>query len=417
MKDAYSFDVDVASMEKSYKKMYDAYCRIFDRCSLDYIPVEADPGLMGGSVSHEFMVPAEIGEDKIIVCSSCGYAASTQVAAVKGLEASQKQKEKSGNLEEVSTPKISTVEDVSKFLKVKPSSLIKTLLYVADGETVAVLIRGDHEANDIKIKNFLKAKVLELADEKKILEVTGGPIGFSGPVGLEGVRIIADHDVRGMTSAVTGANKKDKHLKNVNAEKDFKVTEWIDARIILENDPCPKCGGSIELKYAIELGHTFKLGTKYSESLGATFLDEKGKEKPVIMGCYGIGVNRILAALIEQRNDKDGIVWPLELSPAEVVVIPVNKQEKSLFEQSEKIYNELLDAGTDCLLDDREKTPGVKFKDADLIGFPVQVVVGKRNLDNGKVEIKERLTNKKELVDKNDVLKHVSAILKKVSHE
>jgi prolyl-tRNA synthetase len=412
MKDAYSFDRDVGSMEKSYKKMYDAYCRIFERCGLEYIPVEADPGLMGGTVSHEFMVPTDIGEDRIVVCKACGYAASTQVAAVNPEKKKNEKKEKLGKLEEVSTPNVSSVQDVSSFLKVRPSDLIKTLIYVADDKPVAVLIRGDHEANDVKIKNSLKARSLELADEKTVQKATGGPMGFSGPVGLSGVKIIADHAVKSMSSAVTGANEKDKHLRNVNAEKDFKVDEWVDARVIAQTDPCPKCSGEIEMQYAIELGHTFKLGTKYSESLNATFLDETGKEKPIIMGCYGIGVNRILAALIERSHDKDGIIWSTSIAPCEVNVIPVNRDEKSIVSEADRIYSELEKADIDVILDDREKSAGVKFKDSELVGFPLQVVVGKRNLEQGKVEIKQRKTGQKHLIDKNDVLSFVEKILK-----
>ncbi len=409
MKDAYSFDKDVGSMEESYKKMYDAYCRIFDRCGLRYIAVEADPGLMGGTVSHEFMVPSEIGEDRIVTCAACGYAASTEVAAVKAGKMKTAADKGKPHPEEVSTPGVTTVEDVSSFLKVKPSDLIKTLIYLADGKPVAVLVRGDHEANETKIKNSLKARILELADERKVEEVTGGAMGFSGPVGLS-VRIIADNSVRGMVNAVTGANKKDNHLKNVAPEKDFKVDEWIDARVIVEGDPCPKCGGKIEMKYAIEIGHTFKLGTKYSKALNATFLDEDGKEKPAIMGCYGIGVNRILASLIENSHDKDGIIWPVSLCPLEVSVVPVGN-EKEIRDESEKIYEGLLDAGIETVIDDREKSPGVKFKDSDLVGFPFQVVIGKKGLAQGKVEVKDRATGEKELVDKSRAVEYLRKAL------
>ena len=409
MKDAYSFDESAESMEKSYKKMYDAYCRIFERCGLSYIAVEADPGLMGGTVSHEFMVPSEIGEDRIVVCPSCGYAASTEVAAVKSSftpSASQKGKK----IEEVDTPGLSTVEEVSKFLKVSPENIIKTLLYVADGVPVAVLIRGDHEANETKIKNHLKARALDLADEKTVKEATGGDMGFSGPVGLK-VKIFADSSVRGMAGAVTGANKKDKHLKNVDEARDFKVTDWIDARVITASDPCPRCGASIEFKNAIEIGHTFKLGTKYSEKLGATFLDEKGKEKPLIMGCYGIGVNRILAALIETSHDADGIIWPLSLSPCDVIVIPVKMDDKTITSEAERVYKELKEAGIDVIIDDREKSPGVKFKDSDLVGFPIKIILGKKSLDEGKLEMKLRSNKESQLIDKDGFLSEVKKAL------
>ena len=411
MKDAYSFDVDAEAMEKSYKKMYDAYCRIFERCGIPYIPVEADPGMMGGTVSHEFMVPSDIGEDRIASCPACGYAASTEVAVIKGVTDDAQAGSGGVAPEEVSTPGASTVEDVSRFLKVKPADIIKTLIYVADDETVAVLVRGDHEANETKLKNSLKVRVLELADENKVEEITGAAMGFSGPVGLS-VKIIADHSVRGMVNAVTGANAKDKHLRNVTPGSDFDVTEWVDARVITENDACPKCGASITIKNAIEIGHTFKLGTKYSEVLGAGFLDEGGKQRPAIMGCYGIGVNRILASLIETSNDKNGIIWPVSLSPYEVVVIPLKKDDETLVNEAEGIYKSLKDGGIDVLIDDREKTAGVKFKDADLIGFPVQVVIGKKSLDLGKIEVNDRITGEKELVDKDKVVDYVTGHIK-----
>jgi len=402
MKDAYSFDVDAESMERSYKTMYDAYCRIFDRCGLSYLPVEADPGLMGGTVSHEFMVPTDIGEDRIVVCPSCGYAASTEVAAVKA-SAAAGQSTDPKSPEEVRTPGASTVQDVSAFLKVKPSDLIKTLIYVADGEAVAVLIRGDHEANDAKIKRHLGARSLELANEKKVEEVTGGAMGFSGPVGLS-LRIVADNAVRNMAHAVTGANEKDKHLRNVDPGKDFSVKEWIDARVITAEDPCPKCGSGIELKYAIEVGHTFKLGTKYTEPLNAMFLDDNGKQRPIIMGCYGIGVNRILASLIETSHDADGIIWSRALAPYEAVVIPAKKEDEKISREAERVYAELAQAGVDVILDDRDKSAGVKFKDADLVGFPFQVIIGKKGMETGSVEVKTRSAAKPEFVKKENLL-------------
>ncbi len=414
MKDAYSFDTSAENMEKSYASMYNAYKRIFDRCGLDYIPVEADPGFMGGTVSHEFMVPAEIGEDRIVICPACGYAASTEVAGTKDAEVAAKKKKDTKAIEEVNTPGVTSVETVSAFLKVKPSDLIKTLIYIADGKPVAVLLRGDHQANEAKIKNKLRAISLELADDKKVQEVTGGPMGFSGPVGLSSVKIIADHAIRPMVNAVTGANKKDTHLRNVNPDKDFRVNEWIDARVITEGDPCPKCSGKIEIKQAIEIGHTFKLGTKYTESLGATFLDESGKEKPVVMGCYGIGVNRILASLIEKSHDESGIIWPVNLAPSEVVIIPANRDDKTVVEEAEKIYNKLLEDKRDVIIDDRDfKSAGVKFKDSDLVGFPIQIVVGKKSLDQGKVELKDRATGEKKLIDKDKIIDEVKTMLDK----
>ncbi len=302
------------------------------------------------------------------------------------------------------------MKDVSNLMKVKPSEMIKTLIYVADEEPVAVLIRGDHEANETKIKGHLKARTIELANENKVEEVTGSAMGFSGPAGLS-IKILADIAIRGMFNAVTGANKTDTHLRNVNLGRDFEVNEWIDARVITENDPCPGCGGAIELKCAIEIGHTFKLGTKYSEILNATFLDDKGKEKPAIMGCYGIGVNRILAALIESNHDKDGIIWPSAVNPCEVIVIPVKKEDKELCDEAERVYTELKDAGIDVVIDDRERSAGVKFKDADLIGFPLQVIIGRKCLDKGKIEIKNRATKKSVLIGKDKIIEYTKEAL------
>jgi prolyl-tRNA synthetase len=300
MKDAYSFDRDTESMEASYKKMYDAYCRIFSRCGLPYIPVEADPGMMGGSVSHEFMVPSEAGEDVIVVCRKCKYAASTQIAACVTKDERRTTKHESKlPIAEVETPGISTIEKVSEFLKVEQAKLVKTLLYKADDKIVALLVRGDFEANETKLKNYLKCSVLELADEKTIQEATQAPVGFSGPVKLMNARIVADNSVKDLLNFVTGANKKDAHLINVNIERDFETKEFADLRMITKDDKCPACAKAIDIKRAIEVGHTFKLGTKYSEILGAKILAADGKTVPAIMGCYGIGVTRIIPTLIE----------------------------------------------------------------------------------------------------------------------
>lgn len=404
MKDAYSFDADSEGLEKSYKKMYDAYSRIFQRCALPYIAVRADSGVMGGSVSHEFMVPSEIGEDEIALCE-CGYAASVHVAACGEPKEKSPRSAVRGprkEIKEVGTPGKSTVEDVSKLLKVKPSQLIKTLIYVADGEPVALLVRGDREANETKLKNFLGAGTLGMADEKEILKLTGGPVGFSGPVGLS-ARIYADFSVRGIENGVTGANKKDRHLINVS-ESDLKVTAWLDARVITADDPCPSCGKKIKIKHAIEIGHTFKLGTKYSETLGARFLDKNGKSSPMIMGCYGIGVNRILAASIETSNDKDGIIWPGAISPYKIDIIPLSADNPEIGKFGERLYGDAVKAGLDVILDDRDERPGVKFKDADLVGFPFRVVIGEKNFKSGKVEIRPRGTKETELVDSEKIL-------------
>ena len=424
MKDAYSFDVDEKSLEKSYKKMYDAYCRIFKRCAIPYIAVEADPGIMGGNISHEFMVPSEIGGDEIVICKKCDYSASTHVAACKNLRQrrirlgrrkslperrSLGEGGKIDKIKEVDTPNTTSVEGVSKLLRVKPSQLIKTLIYLADGKPVALLVRGDYEANEVKFKNHLKADTLVMADDKIIQDVTGAPMGFSGPVGLK-IKMFADFSIEAIQNAVTGANKKDKHLVNVNIDRDFKPNAWLDARVIKPEDRCPHCGGKIEIKHAIEIGHTFKLGTKYSKALGANFLDKDGKSHAAIMGCYGIGVNRILASSIEVNNDKDGIIWPKSISPYEIVVLPLNTKNENLQKFSEKLYKDMCKAGMDVIIDDRRERAGVKFKDADLIGFPIQVIIGEKNLEKGKVEIKTRKNKKSELIDSKGIMNRLKTL-------
>ncbi|MCM8761219.1 MAG: proline--tRNA ligase [Candidatus Omnitrophica bacterium] len=411
MKDAYSFDCDVAGMEESYKKMYDAYCRIFARCGLPYLAVEADPGMMGGSVSHEFMVPSDAGEDRIVICGKCKYAGSVDVVPCKP-KAKGPSKEKKLPIAEVETPGITTIEKVSALLKVGPDKLVKTLLYKADGKVVALLLRGDYEANETKIKNYLKCASLELADAKTIEDVSGAPVGFSGPVGLKNIRIIADNSVLGMANFVTGANKKDTHLINVNMGRDFETKEFADLRMIKADDGCPLCGKPIEIKQAIEVGHTFKLGTKYSDVLGAKVLDKDGKEIPAVMGCYGIGVTRILASVIETSNDKDGIIWPMEISPYSVIVIALNIEDKKVKELSEDIYKKLLKSGIEVLYDDRNESAGIKFKDADLIGIPVKVVIGSKNAKKDIVEIKDRKTGKVEEVAVKELPERIRTLLK-----
>jgi len=412
MKDAYSFDMDVKGLDKSYKKMYDAYCRIFKRCGLKYIAVEADTGFMGGDVSHEFMIPCETGEDTIVVCKNCGYAANFESAACKDLQTYEvcncrprrSAGLRNGKMREVPTPNVTTIEKVGELLKTTPENMVKTLIYVADGKPVAFLIRGDNDLNETKAVKFLECEKLEMADEATIKSVTGGPVGFSGPVGLKGVRIVADYNIAGCANFVVGANKKDAHLINVNLDRDFKVEEWADLRYITDKDPCPKCKKKIETKHAIEVGHTFKLGTKYSKALSAKFLDEAGKEKIIIMGCYGIGVNRILASAIEQNNDKDGIIWPKSIAPYEVLIIPVDVSDKKITKAADKIYNGLLKAGVDVLIDDRNVRAGIKFKDADLIGIPTQIVIGKTFLEKGKVELKHRGKPKAATIDPKSLL-------------
>ncbi|MBU0759762.1 MAG: proline--tRNA ligase [Candidatus Omnitrophica bacterium] len=391
MKDAYSFDRDNAGLDKSYKKMYEAYEAIFKRCGLKATPVEADSGVMGGDVSHEFMVLAESGEDLLAHCTACGYAASMAIARVTGEGSRVKGEEKEKPLKEVDTPGVTTIEKVGALLKVKSEQMVKTLIYIADEKAIAILIRGDHEANEAKIKKYLKCTNLEMATEDVIKKTTGGPLGFSGPVGLKNVRIIADNSVQGLVNFVTGANKKDKHFINVNLDRDFGVVkEETDLRMVTDKDMCPNCGKNIKIEHAIEMGHVFKLGLKYSKSMKAEFLDEDSKLKPVVMGCYGIGVNRIMAAAIELTSDEKGIIWPISIAPFQVIIVPINYSKDNVRNTTDIVYNNLLNKEIDVLLDDRDESAGVKFNDAELIGIPFIIVIGENGLKKGVLEIKNR---------------------------
>ena len=393
MKDAYSFDVDEEGANKSYESMYEAYSRIFTRCGLKFRAVEADSGAIGGSYSHEFMVLADTGEDQLVSCTKCEYAANLEKAEVRrpdeDLNSAQASGQDNSPLQEVMTPDIKTIDQLAEFLSIEPAVLLKTLIYVADGRPIAALVRGDHEINETKLKNYLGADVVELAPPEVIQEVTGAPTGFAGPVGLK-VKLIADYSVRDTTTWVTGANKKDMHLINVKLGRDFQVDEFADIRLITPSDPCPRCGGPIKFSRGIEVGHIFKLGTKYSKAMKALFLDEKGEEHPIVMGCYGIGVGRTVAAAIEQNHDDMGIIFPIPIAPFEVVILALQMHDPQVRETAEKLYHALLEKGVDVLFDDRDERPGVKFNDADLIGIPVRVTVGQKGLKEGKVELKVR---------------------------
>ena len=408
MKDAYSFDIDVAGLNKSYDAMYQAYCRIFDRCGLQYLAVEADTGAMGGDVSHEFMVPCDSGEDCLVKCDACDYAANLEKAespAQPGEEAEAQP------LEEIATPNVTTIEQLERFLDRPATNVVKTLIYVRDGEPVAVLLRGDHAVNETKLARVLGAKC-ELADPDTIQRATNAPVGFAGPVGLE-LRIIADPVVTTMANFVTGANKADAHLVNVNLERDFTIDEVADVRLVVDGDPCPKCGGALHRAASIEIGHVFKLGTKYSDSLHAVVLDEQDNEVPMIMGCYGIGVNRIIASAIEGSHDAKGIIWPLEIAPCQVQLVTLNTENAEVIATGEKLYQELMEAGVDVLYDDRSERPGVKFNDADLVGMPVRVTVGKRSLANGCIEIKRRRESESSTVPVAEAKGEILALLGK----
>ncbi len=385
MKDAYSFDRDEAGAEASYKVMLDAYARIFDRCGFNFKTVEADSGLIGGSFSHEFMVMAETGEEEIVSCTGCSYAANMEKAEGKLVKPAAGAPQP---LQKVHTPNIRTVEELENFLKKKPHEMAKTILYQAGDKVAAVLMRGDQEINEVKLKNKLGVSEVTLASPETIYKHTGAPVGFAGPLNLK-VELLADLSVEGLTNLVCGGNEKDYHYINVNPGRDFQVAGYADLRKVKAADLCPRCGKILETKRGIEVGHCFKLGTKYSKSMKANFLDQDGKEKPFVMGCYGIGVSRIMAAAIEQSHDEHGIIWPQALAPFEVVMVLANVSDEGQKSAAEKIYQDLLAKGCDVLLDDRDERAGVKFKDADLIGIPWRITVGKSLLE-GMVEIKKR---------------------------
>jgi prolyl-tRNA synthetase len=396
MKDAYSFHADQASLDATYKAMYDAYSRVFERCGLKFRPVEAATGAIGGSHSHEFMVLAETGEETIATCDACGYAANVELAESTAF--GKKKGEPLEAMKEVDTPNASSIEDVAKLLKVPKQKFIKAVILDTDQGPVTALVRGDHELNENKLQRVLGAKWLQKATDETYKKVAHCDVGFAGPVGLGG-KVVADLNVAVIENAVAGANKKDKHLLNVNLERDWKLPpeSFADLRLVREGDACARCfknapGTFNKLAFfkGIEVGHVFKLGTKYSESMQAGFLGEKGTKSPFIMGCYGIGVSRIVAAAIEQRNDKDGILWTEALAPFDAVVLPLNMTEPKVVETAEKIYKELTDKGLDVLLDDRDQRAGVKFKDADLLGVPWRVTVGEKKLASGQVEVKAR---------------------------
>ena len=413
MKDAYSFDADERGAEKSYMDMHEAYVNIFNRCGFRFRVVEADTGQIGGSFSHEFMVLAETGEDVIISCDTCGYAANLERAEVGIREKSVSQKK--GLYRRVETPNQRKIDEVSAFLGITPDKLLKTIIYNTDKGTIGVLVRGDREINDTKLKNLLKLEELELADERTIEEVTGGPLGFSGPIGLS-IPIYADMDLKFMEDFVIGGNERDVHVVDVNTG-DFNVNGFYDIKVAEAGDKCPRCDtGGLVATRGIEVGHIFKLGLKYSKAMNATYLDSEGKEQFMVMGCYGIGVGRTVAAAIEQGNDENGMMLPLPIAPFEVNVLPVNTSHAGSMEVARKIYDELMAKGVDVILDDRDERPGVKFKDCDLIGIPIRVTVGERNLKEGLVEIKLRGEKEFEKVPVEEIVGRVISYVEDAKH-
>ena len=408
MKDAYSFDCDEEGAEKAYRKMYQAYCNIFKRCGLNFKAVEADSGTIGGSYSHEFMVMANSGEEAIAFCDKCYYAANLEKTEIKATDSYKKNEKK--KLNSVETPEMTSVEEVSSFLKVTPKDLAKTLIFETNKGTIAAMVRGDHQINEIKLKKITGSSEISLAREEVVKEVSGAPAGFTGPIGLK-IAVFADHAVQQGANFVTGANKANYHLLNVNDGRDFSVKKFCDIRNVENSDPCPKCSGRIQLKRGIEVGHVFKLGKKYSQSLKATFLDKNGKEKYFMMGCYGVGVGRTVAAAIEQNHDKDGIIWPIPIAPFQVMVIPLNMKSKEISNAADKIYEDLSKEKIEVLIDDRDERPGVKFKDADLLGIPLQVIIGGKTLKESAVELKMRKDKKTEKVGIDEIKKKIVAIV------
>lgn len=392
MKDAYSFDADLKGAEESYQLMYDAYVRIFTRLGLRFRAVEADTGSIGGNFSHEFMVLADTGEDTIAVCDACDYAANLERA--EAVWTGQICTDACPDMQPVTTPGAHSIEEVAAMLDVPAMRLVKTMLFTVDGETVAVLVRGDREVNPIKLKNLLKAQNVELASSAAVEALTLAPLGFAGPVGLR-LPVYADHELQGGTDYVAGANKADTHLVHVDLNRDASITAWADLREVIDGDVCPRCGGRLSLTRGIEVGHIFMLGLKYSASMHAAFLDENGKEKLMIMGCYGIGVSRVAAAAIEQNHDESGIVFPPPMAPFDCILLNLDPRDPAVTGSAEEIYATLEKMGVDTLLDDREERPGVKFKDADLLGIPMQLVLGGKGLARGVVECKDRASGQK----------------------
>ncbi len=413
MKDAYSFDVDQEGLDESYEKMIEAYTRIFTRCGLKFRSVEAETGLIGGSFSHEFMVLAETGEETIVSCTRCSYAANIEKAEFRREETSGKGHDKASQkpLQKVMTPEKRTVEEVTQFLGVFSKDLVKTLIFESEKGCVAALVRGDHEISEKKLKAAWGSEALQLAGEEKVEEITRAPKGFAGPLGLS-IPILADLDIQEMANFVTGANEKDAHLIHVNTGRDFRVSQFVDLRKFAPGDRCPLCGEETRTDKGIEVGHTFKLGTKYSKVMGATFLDDQGKEKEMVMGCYGIGVGRTVAAAIEQSYDQNGIIFPMPLAPFQVLILPININTESLKEAAEHFYQILSEDGVEVLFDDREETPGVKFNDADLLGIPLRVTLGEKNLKRGLVEIKKRNTGEVFLVKKEELLSRIKEMIR-----
>ncbi|HJV16308.1 MAG TPA: proline--tRNA ligase [Bacillales bacterium] len=408
MKDAYSFHSNFESLDEVYEKLYNAYSNIFSRCHLNFRAVIADSGAMGGKDTHEFMVLSDVGEDTIAYSDQSTYAANIEMAPVNVHY--EKSTEPIINIEKVLTENKKTIEEVTSYLNVDATTCIKSLLFKIDDKFVLVLVRGDHEVNDIKLKNFFEASVVKLASHEEAKEILSCEVGSLGPIGIKNVKIIADNAICAIVNGVCGANKENYHFVNVNPDRDFVVEKYADLRFIQEGDPSPDGKGTIRFAKGIEVGHVFKLGTRYSEAMNATFLDENGKSKPMIMGCYGIGVSRTLAAVVEQFNDENGLIWPTNIAPYQLHLIAVNMKDDSQRSLAEELYADLLDSRYEILFDDRQERPGVKFADSDLIGLPLRITVGKKAVD-GIVELKVRKTGEMFEVHKDQLQEKIADLM------
>jgi prolyl-tRNA synthetase len=411
MKDAYSFDVDEKGLEESYQVMRKTYRNIFERCGLDTIPVEADTGSMGGSDSEEFMVASEVGEETLLLCDKCGYRANQEKAEYRRIPSAKKD-DSDDELKKVDTPGVRTIEELEKFFMADSGTFLKSIVYLADDKPVMAVVPGNREINELKLKNYLGAIEMEIAPDPVVEKATGAPVGFAGPVIDTDIRIVYDKWVKEMENCITGANEVDTHLTGVNPGRDFEIREEADITSAEENDPCPSCGEPMYVKKGIEVGHIFKLGYKYTKSMKVTVQGQDGKDLVPIMGCYGIGVNRTMSAIVEQHNDERGIIWPKSVAPFEVHLVGIAKSEEEV-RKVDEVYEELLNAGFDVLYDDRSASPGFKFADADLIGIPVRVVVGKSFFKNGEIEVKERPMKDFSKSDREGLVNRLKGILGK----
>lgn len=407
MKDSYSLDKDEEGLEKAYQLHREAYCRIFDRCGLHYHVVGASSGVMGGSGSQEFMVESEFGEDVLVLCKKCAYAANLEVATSIPWKVEKEEK----SLQKVHTPGKKTIGEVSRFLKKPSRELMKSLLYICDDSPIMILIRGDHEINESKLKSYV-GPTIRPAHPEEVIDICGVEIGYIGPIGLKKkIRIVADNALQQQHNLTTGANEKDFHLSGIELIRDVPVERFVDLKNVIPDEKCILCGGELRVVNAIELGHIFKLGTKYSKSMKASYLSKNGKERPLVMGSYGIGVERVVAASIEQNYDDKGIVWDVFLNPYQVHIIPINVDNQDIIQKANTLYDVLNKAKIETLIDDREVTPGYKFKDADLLGIPLQIIIGEKWLKKGQIEIKQRKTETEVFCEESETLNTIHSLL------